>query len=57
LGSAQIEAAHKMLMKLTTGPFDVPLGQMKAKKVFLLKHWDIQPDLLDQMEITYAQVR
>jgi hypothetical protein len=36
----------------TNGPFDVPLGQMKAKKVFLLKNWDIQPDLLDQMEIT-----
>ena len=40
----------------TNGPFNVPLAQMRDNKVFLLKNWDIQPDLLDQMEITYAQV-
>ena len=40
----------------TSGPYDVPLGQMKSKNVYIFKMWDIQADLLDQMEITYAQV-
>jgi hypothetical protein len=40
----------------TSGPYDVPLGQMKSKNVYILKTWDIQADLLNQMEITYAQV-
>jgi hypothetical protein len=40
----------------TNGPFDVPLAQMKSKNVFILKNWDIVPELLDQMEITYPQV-
>ncbi len=41
----------------TNGPFDVPLAQMKAKNVYIFKTWDIQPDLLDQMAITYAKVK
>ena len=40
----------------TSGPYDVPLGQMKSKSVYIFKLWDIQADLLNQMEITYAQV-
>ena len=40
----------------TYGPYDVPLGQMRSKGVFILKNWNIQSDLLDQMEITYASV-
>lgn len=41
----------------TNGPFDVPLGQMRSKGVFILKTWNIQADLLNQMEITYASVQ
>ncbi len=40
----------------TSGPYDFPLSQMKSKNVYIFKTWDIQADLLNQMEITYAQV-
>jgi len=51
------EAANIGIGFSTGGPFDVPLGQMKSKGVFILKNWNIQADLLDQMEITYASVK
>ena len=40
----------------TSAPYAVPLGKMRANNVFILKNWDITPDLLAQMETTYAQV-
>jgi hypothetical protein len=40
----------------TGAPYDVALGQMRSKGVYILKTWDIQSDVLNQMEITYAAV-
>ncbi len=40
----------------TNGPYDVPLTQMKAKKMYIFKTWDLRTDLLDQMQLTFAKV-